>query len=166
MPRLGSLLEHVALKPELPRIRPGAARDLAFIERLSEAVFVEYTPDARARAAPMARAGTLLVAELGARPVGFAVIRRQGGTAHLDAIAVELAARGRGIGRALLAEAEAVSRRAGATRLELVTAEANLAALDLFLKHGFTVRRTVARFYPRGQTAHVLHKALGRPAPH
>jgi ribosomal protein S18 acetylase RimI-like enzyme len=153
------------LKPDAPRIRPGTATDRAFVERLSETAFTEYTLDARARAAPMTRAGTLLVAELGSRSVGFAVVRRQGRTAYLDAIAVETEWRGRGVGHALLAAAEESARRAGAARIELVTAEANLAALDLFLKRGFVVRRTVAGFYPRGQTAHVLDKALGRPAP-
>jgi ribosomal protein S18 acetylase RimI-like enzyme len=68
--------------------------------------------------------------------------------------------RGRGVGRALLDAAERAAADAGARALELVTAEANLAALELFLKSDYRIVRTLPSFYPRGQTAHVLRKTL------
>jgi len=141
----------------LRRREPG---DDAFIEQLSEEAFGEYNPEARVRALPMARAGTTQVATYAGKPIGFAVIRRAGRSAHLDAIAVSLEVRGRGVGRLLLDAAERAAVTLGASSLELATAEANLAALELFLKSGYRIRKTVARFYPRGQTAHVLYKPL------
>jgi ribosomal protein S18 acetylase RimI-like enzyme len=145
------------MKLELRGRRPS---DDAFIVELSHAAFSEYSPDARRRAlSSLAGAGTL-IATLAERPVGFAVVRRAGRVCHLDAIAVVETERGRGFGHALLSGAEQHARAQGARTLELVTAEANLAALELFLKSGYRIQRTLSRFYPRGQTAHVLSKEL------
>jgi [ribosomal protein S18]-alanine N-acetyltransferase len=145
------------MKLGLRRRRPS---DDAFIERLSESAFSEYAFDARERALRPRPGVVTLVAVLGDRPVGFAVISRRQTVAQLDAIAVAEQQRGRGVGRALLAAVEREAARAGAGSVELATADSNLAALDLFLAAGYRIVRTIARFYPRGQTAHVLAKRL------
>ena len=129
---------------------------------LSRAAFSEYSGEAEARAAEMLKADTrLLVCERDGRPVGFAALGfGPQSTARLDAIAVVEEWRGRGVGRALLSAAEQRARDAGALRLRLATADSNLAALDLFLKHGYRIVRTEQRYYPRGQNAHVLERDL------
>jgi ribosomal protein S18 acetylase RimI-like enzyme len=101
-----------------------------------------------------------VVAELGARPVGFAVVTASEERAHLDAIAVSARTRGRGVGRALLEHAEALAHSAGARTMVLVTADSNLAALDLFLRSGFEISARLPRFYARGQNALRLTKRL------
>jgi [ribosomal protein S18]-alanine N-acetyltransferase len=145
------------MKLELRRSRPS---DDAFIARLSGSAFSEYTLDARERSAGSRRAATTLVATFGDRPIGFAVLRIKGAVAHLDAIAVVEQHRGRGVGRALLESTEREAKRGGSHSVELATAEANLAALELFLKCGYRIARTMPGFYPRGQTAHLLEKRL------
>ena len=49
---------------------------------------------------------------------------------------------------------------AKSNRLELCTADYNLAALDLFYRHGFRLVRRRERFYDRGQDACILVKDL------
>ena len=129
---------------------------------LCQAAFGEYSSDAGSRATAMLKADTqLFVCERDGRPVGFAALTfGPPSLARLDAIAVVEEWRGRGIGQALLAVAEGRARHAGASRLRLVTADSNLAALDLFLKHGYRIVRTCPRYYQRGQNAHVLERDL------
>jgi len=137
--------------------------DTAFVERLSGEVFAEYTPRAAPRTAAMTQAdgARTLVATIDGLPVGFAVLRASGDVAHLDAIAVEEPHRGRGLGRRLLSAVEAQAERCGAKLLRLVTADANLAALELFFKAGYFIERRLQRYYPRGQDALGLVKRLG-----
>ncbi len=92
--------------------------------------------------------------------VGFAVISARGGRATLDAIAVVPRMRGKGVGAALLEAAETEATRAGAPSLVLVTADSNLAALDLFLRAGYRITRRLERFYARGQNAVKMEKRL------
>lgn len=106
-----------------------------------------------------------IVAVVTQHPVGFAMltIHEQGQRrriASLDAIAVVAAQRGKGVGKALLSGAEREARKRHAAELRLVTAEANVAALDLFLRGGFEIAERLARYYPRGQNAVAMRKKL------
>jgi len=143
-------------------IRRSRSEDAAFIRSLSAEVFSEYTPRAAERALPMmrGRGSITLVAECREQRAGFVVLVLDGYRARIDAIAVSDTERGRGVGRRLLAAAERVAREHGAGAVELVTADANLAALDLFLRAGFDRKRRLPRHYPRGQDAHLLRKRL------
>jgi [ribosomal protein S18]-alanine N-acetyltransferase len=144
--------------------RRRCSADDAFIQALASEAFQEYTTDSRARALPMTRdanAITIVATDEDVQ-VGFAVLRiKSSANAYLDAIAVSTRARGRGVGSSLLRRAESEAKTQRARALDLVTAEANLAALELFLKHGFRIIRSMPRFYPRGQNAHLLRKDLG-----
>jgi ribosomal protein S18 acetylase RimI-like enzyme len=152
-----------------PRLRPYRAADAAFVERLAKSAFGEYSPRA---GAPSVRAATLpgtttIVAVLDDAPVGFATlsfhrIRHGALRASLDAIAVTASERGRGLGKLLLAGVEKLSRERGAVEITLATAEANLAALDRFLSAGYAIVRRFERYYPRGQNAVSMRKALAR----
>ena len=94
--------------------------------------------------------------------VGFAAVGDDGdGVLSLHAIAVVRGERGRGIGVRLMRAFEQLAGRRGARRLELCTADYNLAALDLFYRHGFRLLRRRERFYERGQDACTLIKDIG-----
>jgi|SoiMethySBSTD1v2_1073268.scaffolds.fasta_scaffold16590_3 [ribosomal protein S18]-alanine N-acetyltransferase len=145
-------------------VRRVRSSDGDFIVALSEQVFSEYSLQAGQRAIPLTQGrGVLtLVAEWRNQRAGFAVLRSDArGTGHVDAIAVTELARGHGVGKRLLAEVEAEALERGLRRLELVTADSNLAALMLFHRAGFTTVERLLRHYPRGQDALRLSKRLG-----
>lgn len=131
------------------------AGDVTFMRALGERAFGEYDPRAGDHTVALSeRRGALtLVAHRGDHAVGFAIINVRGTTGSLEAIAVDETQRGTGLGRRLLREAEACVVRSGATEFELVTAVANLAALDLFLGAGFRIEQRLSRYYRRGQDA-------------
>jgi ribosomal protein S18 acetylase RimI-like enzyme len=162
-------------------IRPYETADDAFIASLARDAFDEFTPKAVNHTLLMVRRCTTLVAlqevarrgprAAAAAPsstpapplvrVGFAAIGDEGsGTVVLNAIAVVRGERGRGIGRRLMLAFEQLARGRGARRLELCTADCNLAALDLFYRRGFRLLRRRERFYERGQAACILVKDL------
>lgn len=157
-------------------VRPYETGDDAFIARLADEAFSEYTRRAISHTLAMVRRFTTLVAleprrpprgarlSLGPSPprrVGFVVIGEgESGVFVLNAIAVSDRVRGRGIGHRLMLAFEELAGARGGQRLELVTADSNLAALDLFLRRGFRLVRRRERFYDRGQDACILVKDL------
>ena len=153
----------------LPRLREYRDADASFVEELARSAFGEYSPRA---GVPSVRAATLpgtttLVAVSGDAPVGFATLSfhraRHGALrASLDAIAVVGSQRGRGFGKLLLSGVEKQARARGAVDIALVTAEANLAALDRFLSAGYAIVERLERYYPRGQNAVSMRKELAR----
>jgi ribosomal protein S18 acetylase RimI-like enzyme len=75
-----------------------------------------------------------------ARPQAHASERADGAEgAEVRAVAVAESARGRGVGRALLAAAEAELHGAGVRRAWLVTTNDNLTALALYQKAGWRI---------------------------
>jgi ribosomal protein S18 acetylase RimI-like enzyme len=108
----------------------------------------------------MARDAPTLIALQEERPVGFATVQIAGASAHLAAIAVLERARGMGFGAALVRAAEKLARGKRCRELSLTTADSNLAALDLFLKHGYRRERLRAGRYARGQRTIELKKQL------
>jgi ribosomal protein S18 acetylase RimI-like enzyme len=141
-------------------IRRRIPADTTFIRTLGKAAFGEYASGAGDGAMRMASRAATLVAIEAARRLGFAIIEPEGTVAHLSAIAVIEEARGEGVGRALLRAAEQLARSEGADRLVLVTADSNVAALQLFLRNGFQRSPRQPKAYPRGQKAVVLEKKL------
>jgi ribosomal-protein-alanine N-acetyltransferase len=144
-------------------VRPFIAADAAFVHGVSVEAFAEYDG---ARAAvhtvslaqgPRART---LIAEQAGRPVGFAIVTVEGGRAHLCAVAVARGLRGRGIGGRLLRAAEHHAMARGARVMLLETGEANLAAIDLFVRSGYQRDGRVARYYRTGYDALRFRKAL------
>ncbi len=142
-------------------IRARVPDDDAFIRELSRAAFAEYSPSAGRDAAQRGRADRTLVATRNRRALGFVVVEGPDhGRAYVAAIAVLEDERGRGVGRQLLHAAEALARRHGAREIALTTAEANLGALELFLREGFERVARRRNFYPRGQDAIELAKTI------
>jgi len=137
-------------------IRQSRPTDDAFIAGLARRVFVEYTPT------PSVGRGETLLAISRHGPVGFVTLNTAGAWAAVMAIAVDPAEQGRGIGRSLMRAVEQRARARGVRRIELHTAQANLAAIDLFQKLGFRIEKRVERFYARGQNACLMVKGLER----
>jgi len=141
--------------------------DDSFIARLAAQAFDEYSPYPAGSTLRMARTGVTWVACREQEPLGFVVVRpgSAGPTqAELCAIAVDEHARGTGIGTALLAKVERVLSLAGFSEITMHTAQANLSALELFLKHGFRVERRLPRFYRGVFDACALRKRIGSSA--
>ncbi|MGC4086433.1 MAG: GNAT family N-acetyltransferase [Polyangiaceae bacterium] len=133
--------------PEL-RIRVLESVDEAFLRELSASAFGEYAPDAARSTLWMAEHHPTWIALRGEQRVGFAILRPAGRErAELLAIAVVETERGRGVGRALIERVEAAARARGAAGITLHTADANVAAIDLFRKRGFRVARHLRRYY-------------------
>ncbi len=145
-------------------VRHGTAGDAPFIQQLSVVAFGEYDPNAGRTTANMmleTRAQTL-VAERDGKRLGFIILHRPspGGLA-VNAIAVTPSERGKRVGQRLMQAAEQYARANGISRITLATAQANLAALDLFLRSGFVITdRTTIRYW-RGQPACKLEKRIG-----
>jgi [ribosomal protein S18]-alanine N-acetyltransferase len=92
--------------------------------------------------------------------IGFVVADRVRTTGHIITIDVRAAARGQGVGSALLETAEAQLNSSGCRTVRLETAVDNLAALDFYKKHGYSVVRTAPRYYSNGLDALVFEKDL------
>lgn len=84
-----------------------------------------------------ARAGDLLVAELGGEVVGFALLGRLGADAHLREIDVLPASAGAGVGSELLEAACWRARTQGARRVVLTTFRDVAFNAPWYARHGF-----------------------------
>jgi ribosomal protein S18 acetylase RimI-like enzyme len=144
-------------------MRTANPRDAGFVRELAARAFGEYDPRAASTTSHLMNqpgAHTLL-AERAERPIGFAILRPESGTVlALNAIAVIESERGRGVGRRLMQAAERYARARGFRTLSLTTAQANLAALDLFLRAGFEITERHAKYYAGDQPACRLAKRL------
>jgi ribosomal-protein-alanine N-acetyltransferase len=89
------------------------------------------------------------------------------GTGHILTIDVLPAARRFGVGSKLLSAAEDRLRAIKCRRVFLETAVDNQAALVLYKKHGYSLIKTIPRYYSNGVDAFVFQKDLlsqGEPA--
>lgn len=125
--------------PATLRLRTARAGDLPALlaleahfpgDRLSPRQFRHHLGNARAR---------LRVAAEGARVLGYHLVLLRAGSrwARLYSIAVDPAARGRGLGRRLLADAERRARAAGCSGLRLEVRQDNAAAVALYESAGY-----------------------------
>lgn len=151
-----------------PVVRPASEADAPFIEALSRCVFSPYGPYGEILAQWFEhRLGITLVAFVGGTRAGFVMIGpldangRLHPVAEILAIAVEPRFQGGGTGRMLLSEALAEARALGAQSVVLHTAEENVPALRLFESFGFVPLALKKGFYPEGQNAHLMARAIG-----
>lgn len=116
-----------------PRLLPGAEMAAAYTEAMVTGA--------------AARAGVILVAEVGGALAGFVALQAEVRDEELDQppgtyalvsdLAVTAAHRGRGIGGALLRAAEEHARRQGATELRIAVLADNAVARGLYVASGF-----------------------------
>ncbi len=125
-------------------IRPALPKEAAALTALVEAAYGHYVARIGRRPGPMeddyaARiaAGQAWVAEGDAGPVGLLVLEDQPDALLLDNVAVAPEAQGRGIGRALIAFAEAEARRRGHRQIRLYTHVLMTENIALYTRLGF-----------------------------
>ena len=110
------------------RIRPGGRDDVEIVAEIVERAYEGYVGEIGGRPAPMdadysetVREGTLFVAEEAGSVAGAIVLVAEGDHLTIDNVAVAPGRQGGGIGRALLAFAEARAREIGIAELRLFT---------------------------------------------
>ncbi len=137
-------------------ITPLTASDLAFVRALSTDAFGEFGKYAGRNTVWMAEHHRGWVATQQGRRIGFALLDTSNRIFEVTAIAVMPGERGKGIGQALL---HALERAAsGAVELRARTADANVAALSLFLRNGFRIKNRLPRYYANMYTAYEMSK--------
>jgi len=82
------------------------------------------------------------------RVLGFLAAHVGRGVLHMDGVAVDRAARRRGIGRALVREAVACAQDRRLRVVTLHVSVVNRAAIALYESEGFVVERRMGGFYP------------------
>lgn len=93
--------------------------------------------------------------------LGFIVAQaNRRGLGHILTIDVPPASRRFGIGSKLLSTAEARLRAAPCHRVVLETAVDNVSALAFYKRNGYSVAKTIPRYYSNGVDAFVLEKEL------
>jgi ribosomal-protein-alanine N-acetyltransferase len=90
---------------------------------------------------------------------GF-IVAHPGNTGHIVTIDVVASARRSGVGSLLLRAAEDRLRGARSSAVALETAVDNVSALAFYKRHGYSVVKTIPRYYSNGVDALVLQKDL------
>lgn len=138
--------------PAAPRLRTARAADLPALlaleqtfpgDRMSARQFRHHLASPRARWVVCAEGGRLL---------GYALVllRRDTTRARLYSIAVSPEARGRGLGRRLLAAAERAAATAGATGMSLEVRQDNRPANALYASLGYRRSAPLPGYYEDG----------------
>ena len=160
--------------PKSNRIRIEAARaaDIDFVERLSGRAFRKYGSYQKVIAQWFQSEMTeTVIGHMDRRPVGFAMIgilrdeTSAQNICELLAIAVKPTKQHKGIGQKLLRAAEKKASGWQVERVFLHTAKDNTAARDLFTRNGYIPSELKAHFYPEGQDALVMSKAIHSDLP-
>jgi ribosomal-protein-alanine N-acetyltransferase len=141
-------------------MRLAVPTDAAALAALHAAAFPpmdRWGPDALALLLDVPRGFGLL-----AEGEGFILARLAADEAEILTLAVDPAARRRGVGGALLAGAMARAAAGGAASMFLEVAEGNAAARALYAAAGFAPVGRRRRYYPDGGDALVLRRSLLR----
>lgn len=146
-------------------IRPATAHDVAPVQALIEAAYALYIPRIGAKPGPMLEDYAALIAqgrvevfEEQGQVLGVLVLVAQADGLLLDNVAVSPAAQGRGLGRQLMAHAEARARQLGLEVVRLYTNEAMSENLGLYERLGY---RETHRAEQAGFRRVFMEKRLG-----
>ncbi len=146
-------------------IRPATAHDVAPVQVLIEAAYALYIPRIGAKPGPMLEDYAALIAqgrvevfEEQGQVLGVLVLIAQADGLLLDNVAVSPAAQGRGLGRQLMAHAEARARQLGLEVVRLYTNEAMSENLGLYERLGY---RETHRAVQAGFRRVFMEKRLG-----
>jgi len=126
-----------------PAVRQAGPADRPAVERIVRAAYAPYIPRIGKPPGPMLDDYAALIAAravwvVGAPVAGLAVLLPREGHLLLDNIAVDPAAQGLGIGRALLCFTEAAARARGLTELRLYTHALMTENIALYGRSGWT----------------------------
>jgi [ribosomal protein S18]-alanine N-acetyltransferase len=144
-------------------IRPAREGDIDALLAIENAVFPTDRLDRRSfRHAVRSPTIDLIAAVRDGAVLGYAAVhRRRGSTAgHLASIAVSAKVLGQGLGRRLLAAAEAQARKQGCTRLRLEVRADNVAAQCLYDSAAYRRLDTIEAYYEDGEAASRYEKNL------
>ena len=124
------------------QLRPALSADLPCIERIVHAAYARYIPRIGKPPGPMgddyaARIGAGCVWVAGDPVLGLLVLLDAPGHLLLDNVAVDPDAQGRGIGRMLIAFAEAEARRRGCAQIRLYTHQLMTENIALYARTGW-----------------------------
>jgi ribosomal protein S18 acetylase RimI-like enzyme len=145
------------------RIRRATLADLDALVALERSAFTTDHLSRRQYRHHIASASARVLAAIDASGLlGKAVVffRSNSSAARLYSIAVAHAARGRGIGEALLAAAESAAQKHGCPRLRLEVRQDNAGAIRLYERHGYQRFGAYAGFYEDGADAWRYEKML------
>ncbi|HUF55298.1 MAG TPA: GNAT family N-acetyltransferase, partial [Thermohalobaculum sp.] len=131
-----------------PAPRPAREADAAAMARIARAAYAPYVTEIGFEPPPMVQDFPAAIAAgrswvIGEPLLGFVVAYSIGADWHIENVAVDRHAQGRGIGRALIAAAEAEGRARGHARVVLYTNAAMRPNLTLYPRLGYarTARR-------------------------
>ena len=129
--------------PEVLAIAPVAAGDVPELTLIAEecGLSIDFAAELRRSYA------LLLVARLGAQPVGFLLAWRAADELHLTDLGVTAHARRRGIGRGLVSELRREGEQSGARVVLLEVRESNAPAIALYRALGFEEQYRRTRYY-------------------
>ena len=139
-------------------IRTVRQDDIDAISLLEEASFNDPYPSYFLSELARDNPETFLVFTLNNEIVGYGVVDRWEDHDHLISIAVRPDSRRKGLGEALLVELEKRLSKERPLRLEV--RQNNLAAIQLYLKRGFTKIGLVEGYYGDGENAIIMEKRL------
>lgn len=136
-------------------IRDAEMDDLEALRRIARAAYAPFVAAIGREPAPMIADFAMQIARGHVRVFsedtvrGFAVSYRKGDVWHVENLAVDPGAQGQGIGRALLADAEALAAAQGAMAVDLYTNIAMTGALAFYPRLGYaeTGRRVEDGFH-------------------
>ncbi len=125
-------------------MRRARAEEAAALSALTERAYADYVPLLGRRPAPMdddfdarVAAGEAFVLERDGAVAALVILEDAPDHLWIESLAVDPALHGQGLGRALLAFAEAEARRRGFAELRLLTNEAMTRNLALYARAGF-----------------------------
>ena len=142
-------------------IRPAISKDVDELLRLENVCF-EHDQLTRTdfRNALRASRALILVHAEAERLAAYALLRMKARQGHLQSLAVDPQARRRGLGRRLIAAAEAAARERGARHMQLELREDNGAAEALYQSLGYRHHGTWLAYYEDQSDAHCMQKEL------
>lgn len=148
------------------QLRPYKPEDFAALYAIEDACFqppFRFGRRSMLRLIAAANAATW-IAECENAMAGFVIVEwtqeLQNTIAYIQTIEVAPAFRRRGIGAALMQQAQELARAAGATVLWLHVAAENAAAIRLYEQHGYGYFGSEEHFYAPGRGAHLYRKEL------
>ena len=165
--RIQPVTGHAAIANSMPgfRIRNGKPADLAALCEIEARAFAADRLSRQSFRRLIGRPSAVLrAAVVDGAVVGYHLVLTRSGSAvaRIYSIAVTAAARGRGIGEKLLADAERQATRRGAAVLRLEVHPGNAGAIRLYQRRGYTRIGTYRDYYADGADALRYQKTLGR----
>jgi ribosomal-protein-alanine N-acetyltransferase len=137
-----------------------AEADLPRVMEIERAAFSHPWSEALVRRELAQEFSTPLLAAEGGAVLGFAIAWLVHDELHVLNVAVAPEARRRGVARALLAEVEERARGQGARVAMLEVRRSNGPAIALYRAAGYREVAVRPRYYPDGEDARVMDKAL------